>query len=107
MAGGATSSGDPLTLARKANRLRVIIADADPLARRVVREELQARREFIVTAEAADGVEALELATHYRPELLITEVMLPRLDGIELVRRLVERAPSSSPRTRSTATSRT
>lgn len=77
----------------EAARLRVIIADPDPLARRVVRDDLQSRPEFVVTAEAATGVEALELARHYKPELLLMEVAMPGLDGISVTRRLTTEAP--------------
>jgi DNA-binding NarL/FixJ family response regulator len=72
----------------------LIIADGDPLARRAIRDWLTAAaEEFVVVAEAADGVEAIELAVHYRPELLLTEVSLPRIDGIAACRKIVGQAP--------------
>jgi DNA-binding NarL/FixJ family response regulator len=71
--------------------LRVIIADDDALARRVLRDALQAAG-IIVIAEAPDGREAVELAVHYRPDVVVMDVVMPVLDGLEATRRIVERA---------------
>jgi DNA-binding NarL/FixJ family response regulator len=74
-------------------RLRIIIADPDPLARRVIRDSLREDGGFIVSAEAKEGVEAVELALHYRPELVLMEVGMPGLDGIGACREITAKAP--------------
>ncbi len=74
-------------------RITLIIADGDPLARRAMRDSLQESEDFVVAAEAKTGVEALELAVHYKPQILLTEVGLPCIDGIEACRRIAEKAP--------------
>lgn len=97
---GAASSAGPTMVSPTANgvvsaseRLRIIIADPDPLARRVIRDSLRHDGGFIVAAEAKDGVEAVELALHYRPELVLMEVGMPALDGIGACREITAKAP--------------
>ncbi len=86
-------NGDRTDAAPPVQRLRIVIADGDPIARRMLRDVFQATPQLVVIAEAADGREALELALHYRPEVLVTELDLPRIDGIEATRRIHARAP--------------
>lgn len=74
-------------------RIRILIADGDPLARRVLRDAFQLDTAFAVIAEATDGIETVELALHYRPEVVMIEQALGRLSGIEATQRIVAQAP--------------
>ena len=73
-------------------RLKVLVADDDPLARRVVRDALQ-EAGMTVVADAANGREAVELALHYRPDLVLMDVVMPEIDGITAARTIREKAP--------------
>jgi two-component system, NarL family, response regulator LiaR len=73
--------------------LRVIIADDDPLARRAIRDTLQ-EDGIVVIAEAAEGHDAIELVLHYEPDVVLMDVVLPRVDGIAATRRILERLPN-------------
>ena len=68
-------------------RLRVVVADDDPLASRVLREVLQDGG-FVVVAEAHTASEALELTLHYRPDVLLLDMIFPDGDAIDVVKRL-------------------
>jgi two-component system, NarL family, response regulator LiaR len=77
----------------KLDTTHVVIADSDPLARRVVRDALQDRTGFVVPAEASSGAEAVELTLHYRPDVTLMETSLPGIDGLTATRRIKEEAP--------------
>lgn len=83
----------PVQEAGDATRIRVLIADGDPLARRWLRDSIQATSDIVVVADAADGIEAVELAVYYRPDVLLCERRLRRIDGLEAMRRVHQRAP--------------
>ncbi len=67
----------------------VLVVDDDPFIRKLIATTLEDVAEFELH-EAADGVEALEIAQRERPGLVFLDVDMPRLDGIEACRRLRE-----------------
>lgn len=72
--------------------VRVIIADDDPFARRMIKDALQ-RANVIVIAEAHNGYEAVELCVHYRPDIVVMDVVMPEIDGIAATRRILKEIP--------------
>jgi DNA-binding NarL/FixJ family response regulator len=69
-------------------RLRLLIADDQPLMRAGFRAVLEATGEMEVVGEAGDGESTVELARRVRPDVVLMDIRMPRLDGIEATRRL-------------------
>jgi response regulator NasT len=72
--------------------VRILIAEDETLIRLDLRALLETAG-FDVCAEARDGIEAVELAREHRPDLAVLDVKMPRLDGIEAARRILDERP--------------
>ena len=72
--------------------MRILIAEDETIIRLDLRDLLE-RSGFEVCAEARDGVEAVELARAEQPDLAVLDVKMPRLDGIEAARRILDERP--------------
>ena len=66
-------------------KTRALIVDDEELARAVVREHLAAHGDIEVVGEAANGFEAVKLATELKPDLVFLDVQMPKLDGFEVL----------------------
>ena len=73
-------------------RLRILIAEDETIIRLDLRSSLEAAG-FQVCAEARDGQEAVELARSALPDLAVLDVKMPRLDGIEAARAILDERP--------------
>lgn len=78
----------PRSQSGRDDRLRVLIADADGLARGAMRFALRNSDRTMVVHAVGNGREALELAGYYRPHVAIVDAILPPKGGIEIVRAL-------------------
>ena len=72
--------------------MRVLIAEDETIIRLDLRSLLESAG-FEVCAEAKDGLEAVELARSEQPDLAVLDVKMPRLDGIEAARRILDERP--------------
>lgn len=72
---------------------RVVVADDHPMFREGLRAALSALSDVEVVGEAADGEQALEQAVQLRPDIVVMDLHMPLLTGVEATRRLAREAP--------------
>jgi DNA-binding NarL/FixJ family response regulator len=77
--------------------IRVLLADDERLVRAGFRMILKAESDIDVVGEAADGVEAVEEARKLRPDVVLMDIRMPTLDGLQATRRILAR-PDGAPR---------
>jgi NarL family two-component system response regulator LiaR len=73
--------------------IRILIADDHAIVRKGIRALLATEGEFEVVGEAADGAEALEQARALRPDVVLMDLVMPKLDGIECTRQVTAAVP--------------
>jgi two-component system, NarL family, response regulator LiaR len=74
-------------------RITVLLVDDHTIVRQGVRTFLELQRDIQVIGEAETGVEAVRLANEYAPDVVLMDLKLPEMDGIEATRKVVEISP--------------
>ncbi len=76
----------------KSKPLRVLIVDDEPIARRVLREELESQENVEVTGESATGVAALADIALLQPDVILLDLQMPQMGGFKVIQRLASPA---------------
>jgi DNA-binding NarL/FixJ family response regulator len=72
---------------------RIVVIDDSPLYRRTIRKILEKQPNLKIVAEAGDGVYGIQAVKTHRPDVVIMDVTLPILDGIEATRKIKSEFP--------------
>jgi NarL family two-component system response regulator LiaR len=75
--------------------VRILVIDDHPVVRAGLRAVLEAESDFEVVGEADSGMDALRLAHRLRPEIVLTDLLLPDLDGVAVTQRIRAQLPDT------------
>ena len=73
----------------------ILLADDHPIVRQGLRHLLEGESDLKIVGEASDGLQAVQLTEKFKPNVLIVDMMMPGLNGLEVLRQVRDRSPST------------
>lgn len=73
--------------------MTILLADDHPFVRRGIRNLLESEADLSVVGEAQDGVQVVQMADKFRPDILVVDLMMPNLNGLEALKQVRHRSP--------------
>jgi len=77
-------------------KTKIIIADDHAMLREGMRELLEQEKDFELVGEAADGEEAVKLAGELKPDIVIMDIVMPKLNGVEATKQIKQVSPATA-----------
>jgi NarL family two-component system response regulator LiaR len=92
--GQAEPKGADLKTSNK--RIRILVADDHPLLREAMRNAFEQHEDMEVVGEAGDGEEAVRLSSRLKPDIVIMDIVMPKLNGIEATKQIRKTTPATA-----------
>lgn len=80
----------------KKMKIRIAIADDHPLLREAMRNVLEQHEDMEVLGEASDGEEAVKLSSELKPDIIVMDIVMPKLSGIEATKQIRKVSPATA-----------
>jgi len=77
-------------------KIKVLLAEDHVIVREGIRERIQRQEDMEIVGEAGDGEEAIQLAEQLKPDIILMDIAMPKLNGIEATQRIKSSCPSIS-----------
>src|ERR1700730_16413319 len=74
---------------------RLLLADDHELVRKSLREIIEFKTDCVIVCEAIDGLQAVQLAKEFAPDIAVMDISMPRLDGLDAARQIRKESPQT------------
>lgn len=78
-----------------ADKIRLLIADDHPVVRHGLKEFLETHEDIDVVGEAEDGEQAVQMTADLLPDIVLMDMLMPKLDGVQALKQIVESSPTT------------
>ncbi len=91
----SSANSEPFQPSIKSQKIGVLLVDDHAVVRQGLRMFIEMQNDMLVLGEGTDGAEAVELSARLKPDVILLDLLMPRMDGVEATRKIMQNNPQA------------